>query len=126
MLQTIDQELTLSSAWIAQQVKMLKSQNAKINAFSGDRRNKTFTRTEGHRFNQTNLSSKSLSLQMDSARACTQQLMFRASHEYGNLPGEEIKHSDFKFVTTFALAACNNLSIIPRNKRGSFLIPLPF
>ena len=61
---------------------------------------KTFTRTEGHRFNQTNLSYKSLSLKMDSARACTQQLMFRASHEYGNLPGEEIKHSDFRFVST--------------------------
>ena len=40
---------------------------------------------------------------MDSARACTQQLMFLASHEYGNLPGEEIKHSDFRFVSTFAL-----------------------
>ena len=73
----------------------------------------TFTRlTEGHHFNQTNLSSKSLSLKMDSARACTQQLMFRASHEYGNLTGEEIKHSDFRFVSTFALAACINLSII--------------
>ena len=67
---------------------------------------------------------------MDSARACTQQLMFLASHEYGNLPGEEIKHSDFRFVSTFALPvslpACNNLSIIPWNKRGSFIIPLPF
>ena len=40
---------------------------------------------------------------MDSARACTQQLGFRASHEYGNLPGEEIKHSNSRSVSSLSL-----------------------
>ena len=64
---------------------------------------------------------------MDSARACTQQLVFRDSHEYGNLPGEEIKHSNSMSVSSLSLTeTCNNLSIKSWNKGGSFIIPLPF